>query len=208
MLEFTTNGTLAFSVSIADLSIRETSAPTNNNFADADYDRETGLVGDGSTTYLDSNRANDADPQDSSHIAVYASSLDTNGAVVGVHLGAGGSGVTGSTMLVEQGASVLRVRSRSSTLTFSSQNEAVGFMAVARPDASSISVRSDGGTSSHAVASETPANANYYVFGTNNSGLANATDARLAFYSIGESLDLAALDTRVTALITAIGAAI
>jgi hypothetical protein len=34
------------------------------------------------------------------------------------------------------------------------------------------------------------------------------TNSRLAFYSIGESLDLALLDTRVTALITAIGAAI
>jgi hypothetical protein len=34
------------------------------------------------------------------------------------------------------------------------------------------------------------------------------TDARLAFYSIGEALDLAALDTRVSNLITAIGAAI
>jgi hypothetical protein len=32
--------------------------------------------------------------------------------------------------------------------------------------------------------------------------------ARLAFYSIGESLDLALLDARVTALITAFGVAI
>ena len=175
--------------------------PTNYNFVANDYNLLTGLQGDGSTKYLNSNRANNADPQDSSHIAVYASSLDTNGTVVGVHMGAGGSGATGSTMLVEQGALVLRVRSRSSTLTSSSQNEAVGFMAVARPDASNISVRSDGGTSSHTVASETPANANYYVFGTNNSGLANATDARLAFYSIGEALDLELLDNRVSTLI-------
>jgi len=35
-----------------------------------------------------------------------------------------------------------------------------------------------------------------------------ATNARLAFYSIGESLDLALLDARVTDLINAIGAAI
>jgi hypothetical protein len=31
-------------------------APTNNNFVDADYNRETGLVGNGSTKYLDSGR--------------------------------------------------------------------------------------------------------------------------------------------------------
>jgi hypothetical protein len=34
------------------------------------------------------------------------------------------------------------------------------------------------------------------------------SDARLAFYSIGESLDLALLDARVTTLIQAIDAAI
>jgi hypothetical protein len=34
------------------------------------------------------------------------------------------------------------------------------------------------------------------------------SNARLAFYSIGESLDLALLDARVTALITAFGVAI
>jgi hypothetical protein len=44
-----------------------------------------------------------------------------------------------------------------------------------------------------------------YRLGGESAGFA---DARLAFYSIGESLDLALLDTRVSALITAIGAAI
>jgi hypothetical protein len=31
-------------------------APTSFNFVDGDYNRKTGLVGDGSTKYLDSNR--------------------------------------------------------------------------------------------------------------------------------------------------------
>jgi hypothetical protein len=37
-------------------------APTSFNFVDGDYNRKTGLVGDGSTKYLDSNRNNNADP--------------------------------------------------------------------------------------------------------------------------------------------------
>ena len=45
-------------------------APTNNNFASGDYNRKTGLVGNGSTKYLDSNRNNNADPQNSNHNAV------------------------------------------------------------------------------------------------------------------------------------------
>ena len=49
-------------------------APTNNNFVAGDYDRETGLVGDGSTKYLNSNRANSADPTDSKHLSVYITS--------------------------------------------------------------------------------------------------------------------------------------
>jgi hypothetical protein len=43
------------------------------------------------------------------------------------------------------------------------------------------------------------------VFGR---GTADYTAARLAFYSIGESLDLALLDARVTDLINAFAAAI
>jgi hypothetical protein len=46
-------------------------APTNFNFVSGDYNRETGLVGDGSTKYLDSNRNNNADPQNSQHMALY-----------------------------------------------------------------------------------------------------------------------------------------
>jgi hypothetical protein len=47
------------------------------------------------------------------------------------------------------------------------------------------------------------------VYGVNNgSGFAAGVNARLAFYSIGESLNLALLDARVTDLINAFAAAI
>jgi hypothetical protein len=58
-------------------------------------------------------------------------------------------------------------------------------------------------------ASETPFNGNVLVFADNNAGAATAhMNGRLAFYSIGESLDLVQLDTRVTDLINAFVAAI
>jgi len=71
-------------------------APTNFNFVSGDYNRETGL-GDASnaTKYLNSNRAGNADPQNSRHVAAYASSaISNNGAV----LNAGGIG-TGATSI-------------------------------------------------------------------------------------------------------------
>jgi hypothetical protein len=55
----------------------------------------------------------------------------------------------------------------------------------------------------------TPSPDPYYVLCLNNSGTPNNySTARLAFYSIGESLNLAQLDARVTDLINAFGVAI
>jgi hypothetical protein len=52
-------------------------APTNNNFVDADYNRETGLKGNGSTKYLDSGRANNDDPQDDNHNSAFITQSST-----------------------------------------------------------------------------------------------------------------------------------
>jgi hypothetical protein len=54
--------------------------------------------------------------------------------------------------------------------------------------------------------SQVPFDENIFVYAAPNLGYFSA--ARLAFYSIGESLDLALLDTRVTSLINAFAAAI
>jgi hypothetical protein len=188
------------------------SSPTNNGpFVSDDYNRKTGLVGNGTSKYLNSNRNNNADPQDSNHIAVYASELDSNAGGIGIYAGAGVAGAAGSTMLVERGSipGALRGRSRSATLSSSSANEAVGLLAVGRSGSADHVLRTGGTSSTHSVASDTPINATVWVFASNNAGSpTNVTNGRLAFYSIGESLDLALLDARVSALITAIGAAI
>ena len=62
---------------------------------------------------------------------------------------------------------------------------------------------------SRTEASETPFNGNVFVFADNNAGAATVhMNGRMAFYSIGESLNLALLDARVTDLMNAIGAAL
>ena len=53
-------------------------APTNFNFVSGDYNRKTGLVGNGSTKYLNSNRSGNADPQNSHHLCVYATTAQSN----------------------------------------------------------------------------------------------------------------------------------
>ena len=183
-------------------------APTNNGpFVTGDYNRETGLIGNATTKYLNTNRNNNADPQDSHHLAVYASALDSNAGGICIYAGSGVAGAAGSTMLVERGSvpGALRARSRSSTLSSASNNEAVGFLAVGRSAAGTHVIRTNGASSSHSISSDAALNGNHFVFAGNNAGSpTNVSNGRLAYYSIGESLDLAALDTRVSALIRAL----
>jgi hypothetical protein len=191
-------------------------APTNFNFVGADYDRETGLVGDGSTKYLDSNRNNNADPQDNFHLSVFRGSALVSGEAV-ILAGAGASGTTGRTGLNNNHASAFtngyffRARSASDGSSFASGSSSnAGFIGVNRASSTQISYRAPGPQSgSITVTSEPIYSANIFIFGTNNANtFQSGSTSRLAFYSIGESLDLAKLDTRVSNLMTAIGAAI
>jgi hypothetical protein len=171
-------------------------APTNNNFVSGDYDRETGLVGDGSTKYLGSSRNNTEDPQDNTHHAVYASIVDSGS--TGRYIEAGGFRYIES----RSGELTTRVNDTTSAVTSSSNN--AGFIGVSRSSLASYILRASGSDSTKVVTSNQYPTNEVTVFGSGS----NKSSSRIAFYSIGESLDLAALDTRVSNLITAIGAAI
>jgi len=174
-------------------------APTNNNFVAGDYDRETGLVGDGSTKYLNSNRSNDADPQDSNHNSLYITSWSS-----AVAMGAG---------LNNTGANNINLgsfRCRSASAYSFDVPIFPGFIAFSRSSSSNFTGRVDKTNLEYVSPSQTSFPRNILIFARNTAAEApnGQSDARLAFYSIGESLDLALLDFRVTDLITAIGAAI
>jgi hypothetical protein len=180
---------------------------TNNGFADADYNRKTGLVGNGSSKYLNSNRNNNADPQDSNHQLVYVTTAHTAATAAG-YIGAGAGSDTGATHLGANlsGTNEIFFRSRTSTGIAAGVASTTGVIGLSRSSAVSFNYRLAGTTASSATASQAPFNGNVLVF---NRALATAfSNGRIAFYSIGESLDLALLDARVSALITAIGVAI
>jgi hypothetical protein len=184
-------------------------APTNFNFVAGDYNRKTGLVGNGSTKYLNSNRNNNADPQNSKHISVYASA---NTSPSRVYIGAGGA-VAGRSSLGSGPTSTFSFAVVNSTASYSCGATNVGFMGASRASSAAFTARGGGSTLSHSdpsAVSSTPTSGSIYVFAReNNSSVAEIyTDARLAFYSIGESLNLALLDARVTTLVAAFAAAI
>jgi hypothetical protein len=181
--------------------------PTFNAFTATEYDRKTGLKGDASTMYIDSKRNNNADPQDNQHLAVYASEIPgTNRHYIG-----NGTTTGGPSMIVTRSSAVgpLRARSRAGTIAIGTGTETAGFLGKSRATSSSFDIRASQTTSSHAQVTVTPTEGNIFVFASNNAGVVQLpVDARLAYYSIGESINLALLDTRVSAYYTAIGAAI
>jgi hypothetical protein len=182
-------------------------APTNFNFVSGDYNRKTGLVGNGSTKYLDSNRNNNADPQDNNHNAVFINTL-SGGAQV--YLGAG---ITQSGVNALQISATFNIVTRSRNAGSGPGNSAAthvaGLYAHSRAASTGYTTRIGGVNYTNNQASEASFNGNILVFARGTtSAQQNFSNGRLAFYSIGESINLAQLDSRVSTLITAIDAAI
>jgi hypothetical protein len=176
-------------------------APTNNNFVAADYNRETGLAGDGSTKYLDTNRAVTADPQDNCHLSGFATSVAS-----------GGAGILGSAFTTTTGASVLSAvnpiagRLRNTTFT-------TGTIDASPPSFAGFSRSGSSGFTAQGNSASEFLSATSAVFGgsgnyTSHRFSTSYYQTRVAFYSIGEAIDLEALGDAVSALVTAIGAAI
>jgi hypothetical protein len=184
-------------------------APTNNNFVSGDYDRETGLVGDGSTKYLNSNAPSDtATPRDDAHLGIYMSEKGGNSKV---HIGSltSLSPLIVSSLQTNSSAAATAFINSAASSSVEPSYSAPTFFGVTRSNNSSFSDRVNGITRTTSASSASPGSLNHFVFARNTTGSAtNFTDARIAFYSIGESLDLALLDARVTTLINAIGAAL
>jgi hypothetical protein len=188
-------------------------APTNVGglFVADDYNRKTGLVGNGSTKYLNSNRDNNADPQDSQHLAVSITTADTRSGVILAHIGSGGTTASGASNIFVGTSNTFGARSRNSAPNPGlGSNSSTGLVGFSRATSTAYNFRLAGSTTSVTQDSQTAYSGLIHVFGREDgSGIPSAyTNARLAFYSIGESLDLALLDARVTDLINAFGAAI
>jgi hypothetical protein len=188
-------------------------APTNFNFVSGDYNRKTGLIGNGSSKYLNSNRNNNADPQNSKHLAVWAATSGTNTGTYNSYIGAlPENGVGRSDIEMANSSATINFYANSNNIvTARTLSGATGLYAVSRNDSSNHNTRLGAVSVVNTAASATPFNGNIFIFARNlnNSGtFSQHSNARLAFYSIGESLDLALLDARVTALITAFGVAI
>lgn len=175
-------------------------APTNNGFVEVNYNRNLGLSNSSRAGWLDSNRNNNADPQDNQHMSVYITNPEstiTEYQYIGV-----GTNVTGATHI---STNINRRNRNGLAVSASSLPSANTLLAMSRSAPSSFNSRTNSVDTAHAISSQAPYVGNVAVFSRDiGNGKTNAT---LAFYSIGTSLDLSLLDNRVTTLVNELSAA-
>lgn len=177
--------------------------PTNFNFVTEDYSRQAGLAGNGSTKYLNTNRNANTDPQNNHHLVAYVQRLGASSQVV---FGARNSGTdAGSKFAIFNTSASLDVASvpsadvRQASANLSVNNASL--IGISRSSDANYTSRSASASTNQIQASAAPINRLIYVFSLNNGGTAALYSAsRIGFYCIGEALDLALLDARVTTL--------
>lgn len=177
------------------------------------YNRKTGLRGNGTDNYLNSNRNNNADPQNNRHLCCFATSRNTETAVRSYIRVTFAAGAGASQLLSGASASKLSARLSDDTTRTTTGNlhGSNGFFGISRNSSANYTARGSSINETITQSSLAPGSGNYFVFAGNSvaaSVIDLYSDARLAFYSIGEALDLALLDARVTALINAFAASI
>lgn len=175
-------------------------APTNNNFVSGDFGRILGLTGNGINKYLQSGRNGSDDPQDDIHRSVY---LTANRNILN------GRYISGATQYDSVLGEVTGFRARvnsNSIYTLGNGTTVPSLIGVSRASSSDYTWRGLGQDGTQANVSSIQDTGEICVFAAR--GPSAFIDSTLAFYSIGESLDLALLDARVTTLITDIGTAL
>jgi hypothetical protein len=171
-------------------------APTNFGFISSDYSRTIGLKGDGINKYLFTNRNNDADPQNSKHLSVYCTSSNTKNQSRNL-IGTGA--VTGGSFISSNAPNnVFRINSSSTGIP--STVPLLGLVGASRSSPSSFSYRFNQNSGQIGDASTTPSNDSIRVF--TNPLVTSVADARISFYSIGESINLALLESRIASLMS------
>ena len=185
-------------------------APSNNAFVSGDYNRKTGLLGDGSTKSLNTSYvSNTFFQQNNHHLSVYVTSAPASSATTKVFLGNQSS--LGSRLFIAKNAAdqfSARLANASSAVNVSGQGTTTGFKGGARSSSTAVIARSAQTNTSTSIASAAIASSlNIFVFAGGFSNQ-NLCDARMSFYSMGDNLDLALLDTRITTLMNTLASVI
>jgi hypothetical protein len=183
-------------------------APTNNGpFVAADYVRggaTPGLIGNGSTKFLASNRASNADPQNDFHMGCWVSVLPTN--LTTTNPNYMGTITAAFTLMYNLGSATPRdgtgCRSSGTGAYTNTEPVVAGFRGIARASSTTFTHRVNNVTNTNTDTSAAPSSSDLNVFALSGT-TGNRNNGRFSFYSIGTSLNLALLNSRVSTLVAA-----
>ena len=172
---------------------------TNVNFVAGDFNAKTGLVGDGSSKYIDSNRNNNADGQDDQAIGCWINTAHAGSVSGGPRYMGAGTTSSGATQFGRTTTGQFSRNNSSTSSVYSGTAAAVGYAGLNRNNSSDYQHRANGANQTNTVSSQTPFNANIAVFcDLAGTGPAAFSDGRLSLYHIGPALNLATLDGILT----------
>lgn len=184
-------------------------APTNFNFVSGDYNRKTGLLGNGSTKYLSTGYLSSTffTDKDNHHLSVYVSSAASTSATLKVFIG-NGTGINGRSYLAKSTTDQFsaRMATSSSSENITGEGITTGFKGASRSASTTTNVRTGGSNTASTLTSTAFAGGLILqVFAGAGSALC---DARISFYSMGTSTNLALLDSRISTLMTTLSSVI
>ena len=172
-------------------------APDNFNFVPEDYNRVTGLKGDGSTKYLNSNYFTDQDADNSVHMGAFVSDQPT---FTGASILGGQAANFNNRFRWDANSSEIRLRNIT-TRAISVNHGSNSFLGATRSGQTLTAVFGANTNSRSDSVIDSPGSSNVAVFAQINENSAlSISDARLSFYTLGANIDLFALRDRVSAL--------
>ena len=173
-------------------------APTSFNFVAADYNRLTGLKGDKTTKYMNSNYGFTSAQRSNAHLVVWRTEAEGTGTQV---LAGNSSDIQ---FVASDSLRAYRINDSVSTVNDTSRHP--GIVGVTRPSTNFTLYRYNGVTIQQNTPSTSVNTSPVYVF--SRAVGAYLCDARFAFYSMGDNVDLALLDARIGTFLAAIQGAL
>lgn len=181
-------------------------SPTNAGFVAGDRSRTLGLLGNGSTKYLDSNFGFSSANQNDHHALVFLpvlTPITVNEAQIG-----NGVADTGSTHTFFSTAQSTQAVARSSSSTASiGTTRQVGLLGLNRNNSANFTLRSGVSEESFVAASQSIRTDSNFVFARNGATPSHSVQ-RIFFYSLGDSLSLGQMQSRLSTFHAAIASAL
>jgi len=173
-------------------------APTNNGFVSGDYDRKTGLIGNGTSKNLNANRNNTDDPQDNKHISAYCTTGNTRDTTRQLIATVTANNTGACSLFTSTTAFSGRISYGLAPAGIVASGLINGFQGASRNNSLSVDAYFNNSNNSVSNVSATQISSVTFIF--SNGASTFFSNARISFYSIGTSINLSLLNSRTTTL--------